>query len=38
MRSSRKGDPVFVKGLAKNEKYEKNGEKMDQISNLIPHI
>jgi len=35
-RSSRIGDLVFVKGLANNGKYEKEGEIMDQISNLVP--
>jgi single-stranded DNA-binding protein len=37
MRSSRMGDLVFVKGLAKTGKYEKDGEIMDQILNLVPH-
>jgi hypothetical protein len=31
------GDLVFVKGLAKTGKYEKSGEIMDQILNLVPH-
>jgi hypothetical protein len=36
MRSSRMGDLVFVKGLAKTGKYEKDGEIMHQISNIVP--